>query len=395
MTNMAVLRGRRVALLTNIPRPYRMPLYAALNQRIVEAGGELRVFYYSDLRRHARRRGSYIVEENFSSELIDGVEFSLGFERIVSLPSGMGSQLGRFDPHVLVCGSFGMPGYLGWWYTRLHHSAYIQWSGAWEGAVPFTESKRYRLHQGFLARQARACVTYGSLASEYLSSLGVHEECIVTGVNAVDVRYFQEQAPLRAVDAAQIRQQHGLHGVNILFVGNLSERKGARQLLEAFARLPAASGAALHFVGNGPLEAELRPQAQALGLQEQVFFWGQQSPQDMPLYYALADVFVFPSVYEPWGLVLNEAMACGLPIIASPLAGATRDLVQDGVNGFVVDPRNLAVLADALKRLIADPGLRQRMGEQARRTIEQKATIEHSAQAFIRAIEFALNPPTK
>lgn len=395
MADLTFLRGRRVALLTNIPRPYRMPLYAALNQRIVEADGEFRVFYYSDLRRHAQRRGSYTIDGNFPSELIDGVEFSLSFERIVSLPSGMGRQLGLFNPHVLICGSFGLPGYLGWWYTRLHHSAYIQWSGAWEGAVPFTESKRYRLHQGFLARQARACVTYGTLASEYLSSLGVHDEHIVTGVNAVDVRFFQEQAPQRAAAAAQIRQQHGLHGVNILFVGNLSERKGARQLLEAFARLPAASGAALHFVGNGPLEAELRLQAQALGLQAQVFFWGQQLPQDVSLYYTLADVFVFPSVYEPWGLVLNEAMACGLPVIASSLAGATRDLVQDGVNGFIIDPRNPAALAETLTRLIADPGLRQRMGEQARRTIEQKATIEHSAQAFIRAIEFAVKPPTK
>jgi glycosyltransferase involved in cell wall biosynthesis len=93
---------------------------------------------------------------------------------------------------------------------------------------------------------------------------------------------------------------------------------------------------------------------------------------------------------EVWGLVLNEAMSSGLPAIASSLAGATRDLVEDGVNGLVVDPRDIQSLADALKRLIVSSELRARLGSAAAASIRQKATIEHSADAFMRAIDLAL-----
>ena len=101
----------------------------------------------------------------------------------------------------------------------------------------------------------------------------------------------------------------------MLYVGSLNERKGAGQLLEAFIHLPEAAGVALHFVGGGPLEAELRQQVKALGPHAAGLFLGSTAPRgSAALLCPGRDViFVFPSLYEPWGLVLNEAMACGPP----------------------------------------------------------------------------------
>ncbi len=111
----------------------------------------------------------------------------------------------------------------------------------------------------------------------------------------------------------------------------------------------------------------------------------------MAFFYSLADVFVFPSLDEVWGLVLNEAMACGLAVLASPLAGATRDLVEDEVNGIIANPRHVAALANALKRLINDSDLRAKLGVAAASTVQHRAGIEQSADAFMQAIEVALS----
>jgi glycosyltransferase involved in cell wall biosynthesis len=162
-------------------------------------------------------------------------------------------------------------------------------------------------------------------------------------------------------------------------------------VLDALSRIAGVVGTFhLHLVGAGPFEADLRAKADRLGLAERVHFWGARPPETMPLFYALADVFVFPSLYDVWGLVLNEAMASRLPVVASTLAGATRDLVEEGITGLAVDPQDVPALAAALRRLIMDPALRYRMGTAAAQVVEQKATIVHSAAAFLRAIHLAL-----
>jgi glycosyltransferase involved in cell wall biosynthesis len=96
------------------------------------------------------------------------------------------------------------------------------------------------------------------------------------------------------------------------------------------------------------------------------FFYGFRQIAENPVFYALADSFVLPSAYEEWGLVVNEAMACGLPVIVSRTAGCAEDLVRDGENGFRFEPTSASELAACLARLDESPSLRVLMGERSR-----------------------------
>jgi glycosyltransferase involved in cell wall biosynthesis len=246
--------------------------------------------------------------------------------------------------------------------------------------------------QRFLTHRAKVCLSYGTAAHNYLVNLGVPPERIVVGVNAVDSNFFSEKAKIAQSQAGDLKGERALTGVNLLYVGNLVPLKGIDYLLEALAQVNTqVANFHLHLVGTGPHEGVLREKASRLGLTNRLTFWGSVAPEDVPRFYALADIFVFPSLYDVWGLVLNEAMACELPVIASNMAGATQDLVEDGINGIAVDPRDVSSFASALTRLITDPELRERMGKAAALTIGEKATIEHSASAFVRAVEMALS----
>ena len=101
-----------------------------------------------------------------------------------------------------------------------------------------------------------------------------------------------------------------------------------------------------------------------------VVFPGFAQRDQLAAFYALAEALVFPTLSDPWGLVVNEAMACGLPIIATDVAGCTADLVRNGENGFVIPTANVGKLAEAMAAIAHDPQLASRMGERSATLIE-------------------------
>ena len=123
--------------------------------------------------------------------------------------------------------------------------------------------------------------------------------------------------------------------------------------------------AALVFIGDGPL----RPSLEAAAPRDGVHFVGFVNQADLPRHYAMCDVLALPSVFEPRGLVVNEAMACGLPVVASDRIGAVGDLVRDGENGLVFPAGDAAALADRLDRIVGDDALRARMAARSREII--------------------------
>jgi glycosyltransferase involved in cell wall biosynthesis len=180
--------------------------------------------------------------------------------------------------------------------------------------------------------------------------------------------------------------------LTVLMVGRLIPRKGVDRLLRA-ARAASDRGAriAVRLVGSGPDEDELRGLAAELSLTE-VEFAGFVDQDGLPDHYAAADVFVFPSLDDPFGFVLLEAMAAGLPAVTSPLAGATTDLVEDGVNGLVAHPDDTDGIADALVRLAGDQELRARIGRAAYATTRER-TPDAAAAGYVRAAAHALSHP--
>ena len=166
---------------------------------------------------------------------------------------------------------------------------------------------------------------------------------------AVDTDYFREQADLWRARRAEIKAEKGWkQDYVLLYVGRLVRKKRVDVLIAAMQKLERTrKDIGLLIVGDG---VEYEPLAeQARGLRN-VHFQGFRDLPDLPQYYATADAFVLPSEIEPWGIVVAEALACGLPVIATRKVGAAWDLIQDGENGYVVPENDPAALAVAIDR---------------------------------------------
>jgi glycosyltransferase involved in cell wall biosynthesis len=173
-----------------------------------------------------------------------------------------------------------------------------------------------------------------------------------------------------------------------LCVGNWVERKGIHSVLEAFARLPTDT-ATLHLAGDESAEPEyganLRARIAQADLTDRVVAHGPLSLEQVAALYSAADVFILPSLKEPYGTVYGEAMAFGLPVIGWR-AGNLPYLAEDGREGFVVPPGDLEGLARAMQRMADDEPLRRRMGEAALRRALTRPTWEESARLFFSEI---------
>jgi UDP-glucose:(heptosyl)LPS alpha-1,3-glucosyltransferase len=165
-----------------------------------------------------------------------------------------------------------------------------------------------------------------------------------------------------------------------LFLGSGFERKGLGASLSALARLPAP--AHLLIVGKDRHTKHYRKEAQRLGISQRVTFAGAQS--DPRPFYAAADAFLLPTLYDPFPNVCLEAMACGLPIITSSKSG-TQDILRQGENGYVLDALDISALADTLSALL-EPTLRTSIGQAARKTVEPMS-FERMADEYLALYE--------
>jgi glycosyltransferase involved in cell wall biosynthesis len=221
-------------------------------------------------------------------------------------------------------------------------------------------------------RHCDAFVVPGKSSFEYLRDSGVSEELIFTAPNAVDTQFFKTRAEVIRRDATAHREALGLPPRFFLHVGRLVGEKGIFDLLHAYRALQPElrKNVGLVFVGDGPERSALLQQAVATN-PGSVRLVGFAQREELAAYYGLADVFVFPTHTDPWGLVVNEAMACGLPVIASHAAGCVADLADDGWNGRVVPVGSVQQLACAMEDLAHDADLRALMGRRSRDRIEQ------------------------
>jgi glycosyltransferase involved in cell wall biosynthesis len=207
---------------------------------------------------------------------------------------------------------------------------------------------------------------------------------------AVNNEYFAGLAAAAASREQELRAELRLspHRPVILFASKLQERKHADHLLEAYSRLIAdgvpGETPYLVVVGDGEQRAQLEAQALQLHLDD-VRFAGFRNQSELPRFFQLADVFVLPSRHEPWGLIVNEAMACGCPVIVSTDVGSHADLITDGVEGYVFPVGDITALTQALRHLFSSPDSAARMGEAAKARI-QTWTYEEDVQGLRRAL---------
>lgn len=214
---------------------------------------------------------------------------------------------------------------------------------------------------------------FGNQSADYLIQLGADPGRILVRRNAVDNDTLRRAYERARPDRTAGQQRLGLRPRNFVFVGRLVAAKNLPALLTAFAearaQLPGATDWGLVLLGDGPERSTLRARADALGLTGDVHLLAGRPWYRVPDVLALADVLVLPSRSEPWGLVVNEAMACGLPVIVSNRCGCASELVGDGENGYVFDPDRPAELTRCLLGFMTGEADRARMGQASARRI--------------------------
>lgn len=211
----------------------------------------------------------------------------------------------------------------------------------------------------------------GTLNAEFYQAHGISAENLSLVPYAVDNQFFVER--VAQADPQMVRNRLGVSADKpiILFASKLIGRKRPLDLLKAFHQLQTRGvDAALVYVGSGELEVTLKQYAQTHNVRD-VIFCGFQNQTELPSFYAAADVFAFPTENEPWGLVLNEVMCAGLPIVASAEIGAVPDLVHHGENGLLFEAGDVAQLSAHLETLVANTNLRTAMGARSLEIIEQ------------------------
>ncbi len=178
-----------------------------------------------------------------------------------------------------------------------------------------------------------------------------------------NIPYCCDMSPFAKASAGRIPGSRA--GVRFLYCGQLIDRKGVDLLLAGFIALAEERPEVeLDLVGTGPMEQELKRRAAAL--EKRVRFHGFQPVELLPTYFADADIFVLPSRHDGWGVVVNQAIAAGLPVICSDAVGAADDLVEVDGNGLIVPAGDAASLAKAMARLADDPGMMARFGARSR-----------------------------
>ena len=181
-------------------------------------------------------------------------------------------------------------------------------------------------------------------------------------------------------------RRHEGRGRRLLFVGRLAPEKGCLMLIEAIAQLP---DAVLDVVGDGPSRAALSERAATLGIADRVVFHGYMDETGVRLRLAEADVFVMTSFAEGVPVVLMEALAAGVPAVATRIAGIS-ELIEDGVTGLLVPPAEPTATAQAVRRLLEDPELRNRIAAAGREKVEREFNLEIECESLANIMTTAL-----
>ena len=316
------------------------------------------------------------------------------------LPSGRAAQivtheLNRLNPDIVVSSGYGLK----------EMRAAARWARR-EGKLSiltFETTRRDRsrywgkewLKSLLVRRYYDAAFVGGSLHRTYLEELGMHPGRIFEPYDVVDNNYFESSAAnTRSLGDCE-RRRLRLPARYFLYVGRYAPEKNLFRLLRAYgiyrSRYP--NGWALVLVGEGPENRLLQQLASELCLPDVVWASFKQI-DELPAHYALAHCFILPSTSEPWGLVVNEAMACGLPVLVSNRCGCAPDLVRTNENGFLFDPHSVDEIAELLHKVSLFSELQLRQMGMSSRSIISRYTPEIFARNLTKCLRAVVGEKT-
>ncbi len=371
----------RVAIVHNIVPPYRVPLLEALAR---DPRFELRVLFMA---RTEKVRSWRVPEQlGFPHEFLPGLHLRLPATSFTlhMNPSVLGA-LARFDPDAIVVGGWdSLTAYLAALAkNRGRPRRLVLWSESNAVGKPPVEGLR-AAPKRWIVRRSDAALVPGRMAQDYLRRLGGGALPMEPFPNVVDTSRFALPEGQRGALRRARRASLGVEGTTFLFLGQLVERKGIPELLEAFGRAAFGAPATLLLVGEGPLRGLALAQAAASRPGRRIVVEPYRQIEELAAIYAAADALVLPSREDPWPLVVVEAMTAGLPVLASDAVGNGPELVLPGRTGFAFRAGDPADLAECLARAAAAdlPAL----GAHARLRVAECCSIARCADALARAV---------
>jgi glycosyltransferase involved in cell wall biosynthesis len=321
-------------LITNIPTPYRLTLWDVIKKLtdfnvICIVNNEKNRQWNTESRPYINFLMSYHL-------FFQKKDWALHF----SFPFSLFFLLVKHHPDAVLITGYDSIQY---WEALLYAKLFRKKKVLWNGSTLFSsrsQNKIVYVLKDYFVNSFDSYYTYGSQATKYLVSFGICPDKIVTGTNTVDTDFYKNNTSDETIHSDILK---------FLYVGQLIKRKGLNSAIESFSKI-SNNNWKLTIVGSGADENLLKELVTQYHLKDKIKFAGYKQKDEIIDYYSDADVFLMPSYLEVWGLVLNEALASGLFCLSSKYAGATFDLIQEGKNGYIVDPKDVSDLAGKIDK---------------------------------------------
>ena len=373
----------RVAIIHNIIAPYRIPVFEKLAKN---PSIDLKVFYCAET--HSDRNWEVNACETYDYTILLGTCIQVGSFKYHVNPSIVWELLrGNYDV-VILGGCCDFTTQLAFIFSKLMKIPLILWS---EG-ITSAQSRIGKLASPFtnhIVASVDAVVVPGELSRQYHITCGAMPERVFIAPSIVDNEFYIEQYNQLKPKKDQLKKDRGIaHNKVILYMGQLIERKGIQYLISAYKSFKQDyNDACLVIVGDGPLKDNLQRACIEQNI-EDVIFTGWVTEKEKVVYYSIADVFVLPTLEDVWGLVVNEAMCCGLPIITTNAAGCSIDLIENGYNGYIVDSGDTEQLYHALLDVFEGSVKPDRMGIRSLEKIQRDFSVDTTVNGFLSAIRY-------
>jgi len=372
---------RKILVITNIPTPYRIPLFNELNRKMLKEELELKVIFGAS--GYSRRKWEINMSEcNFHYKVLSSWKIPVfDSEKTIFTYKGLLNVIREEKPSLIISIGYSFATTKIWFCSFFISTPFIIWSGEiFRRNRPVSFLRK--LHRKILVNRAIGYIAYGTKAKEYLVSLGAKPEIISIVINTVDTEYYRNEA--EKLKKTQKKKEK----ISLLYIGNLTKGKRIDLLFKSVnILLEKRKDFVLSIVGDGPEMIQLMNMAQELNIIDYVRFEGFRQKIEIPKYLAMADCFLFPSEYDIWGLTLVEAMSAGVACISSFYAGATHDLIRDGENGFILDFNEIEKVAQKIEWILDNPESSNKIGKNASRFIAKEVSLEKSASSFIYAVK--------
>lgn len=354
---------KRIVIITNIPSPYRVDFFDYLQQHTCMY--EIHILYAA--RNEENRSWAIEGDKMRNSHFADSYTIRIPYRfdtKYIHISKGVVRLLEELQPAIVVGAEYNPTALQALRYCRKKRIPYISWTDGTLNSERGINWLQKRLRH-YVVGHASAFIASSTKAKEAQLAYGADAERCFISFLTVDLEKYMAQKD----DDSAGRVRHAGGAKQILCVGSLIERKGVDLLLEAVKEVE--EDFILALAGSGPEENNLRRLARKLGIENRVKFLGYLTREELKKEYAKSAVFVLPTRQDCFALVILEAMCAGLPVVCSQYADGAYDLVEEGKNGYIVDPYDKEQLCGCIRALLCDRSLAKKMGEYSQHILER------------------------